>query len=279
MGPLILLREITDLRDEADELHSLLKGLDRADWQRPTLFKAWTTDDIVRHLHMGDRTALASASDPDSFRALMDDIRARRAEGLTRLEETKQRLDGLAGPELLDRWHETLGRLGAVLADKAPDARFVWAGPDMGIGMFTTARQMEIWAHGQAIYDLLGIERPAPSPRLRNIAEIGVRTFGWAYRNRGLPVPPVRPFIDLAAPSGESWTWNTPSSDETVTGDALAFCQVVTQTRNAADTSLQISGPTARHWMTIAQCFAGPPETPPAPGSRYRSGVGSTRRP
>lgn len=274
-----MIREITDLCDEADELHRLLKSLDRADWQRPTLFKAWTIDDIVRHLHMGDQMGLASATDAAAFRALMNDIRARRAESANRLEETKQRLDGLAGPELLDRWRETLDRLCAALADKAPDARLVWAGPDMGVGMFTTARQMEIWAHSQAIYDLLGVERPAPAPRLRNIAEIGVRTFGWAYRNRGLPVPPVRPFINLAAPLGESWTWNTPSADEAVTGDAFAFCQVVTQTRNAADTSLQISGPTARHWMSIAQCFAGPPETPPASGLRYRSGSGPVRHP
>ena len=125
---------------------------------------------------------------------------------------------------------------------------------------------------------LLGVERPAPSPRLRNIAEIGVRTFGWAYRNRGLPVPPIRPFINLATPFGESWTWNTPSANEAVTGDAFAFCQVVTQTRNAADTDLHIAGPTARHWMSIAQCFAGPPETPPAPGSRHRAAPETGRR-
>jgi uncharacterized protein (TIGR03084 family) len=273
-----LIREITDLRDEADELHRLLKSLDHGDWQRPTLFKSWTIDDIVRHLHMGDRMGLASATDAAAFRALMDDIRARRAESTSRLEETKQRLNGLAGPDLLDRWRETLDRLCAALAGKSPDARLVWAGPDMGVGMFTTARQMEIWAHSQAIYDLLGLDRPAPSPRLRNIAEIGVRTFGWAYRNRGLAAPAVRPFINLATPFGETWSWNPPSADETVTGDAFGFCQVVTQTRNAADTDLQITGPTARHWMTIAQCFAGPPETPPAPGSRHRSGSGSVRR-
>ena len=274
-----MLKEITDLRDEADELHQLLKSLDRTDWHRPTLFKDWTVDDIVRHLHMGDRMGLASATSPESFRTLMDDVRARRAESPSRLQETKQRLKGLAGPELLDRWRETLDTLCAALAEKAPEARLVWAGPDMGVGMFATARQMEIWAHSQAIYDLLGVERQAASPRLRNIAEIGVRTFGWAYRNRGLPVPAVRPFINLATPFGETWTWNTPSADEAVAGDAFAFCQVVTQTRNAADTDLQITGPTARHWMSIVQCFAGPPETPPAPGSRHRAGPATGRLP
>ena len=57
------------------------------------------------------------------------------------------------------------------------------AGPGMGARMFTTARQMEIWAHGQAIYDLLDTERPR-SDRLRSIAVIGVRTFGWTFASQ-----------------------------------------------------------------------------------------------
>jgi uncharacterized protein (TIGR03084 family) len=141
----------------------------------------------------------------------------------------------------------------------------------MGVGTFTIARQMETWSHAQAIWDLLGRERPAPPMRLRNIAELGVRTFGWAYRNRGLPVPAVRPHIRLAAPDGGTWEWNDPDTEDRVSGDALAFCQVVTQTRNVADTALAVDGATAQHWMTIAQCFAGLPEDPPKPGTRRRS--------
>jgi hypothetical protein len=55
-----------------------------------------------------------------------------------------------------------------------------------------------------------------------------------------------------------------------IEGDAIEFCQVVAQTRNIADTSLKVAGETAAAWMAIAQCFAGPPETPPPPGSRFR---------
>jgi hypothetical protein len=55
-----------------------------------------------------------------------------------------------------------------------------------------------------------------------------------------------------------------------VEGSASEFCQVVTQVRNVADTRLRVSGETARRWMAIAQCFAGGPETPPAPGTRFR---------
>lgn len=265
-----MLQQITDLRDETAEFDRLLASLAESDWGRATLFKSWTIDDIVQHLHMGDQLGLASATDPAAFDALVADIAARRQDGLSRVEETRQRLAGLSGAALRARWHDTLTRLCDSLAAKAPDARLKWAGPDMGVRMFATARQMEIWSHAQAIYDLLGVERPVPSSRLRNIAELGVRTFAWAYRNRGLDVPPVVPHVRLTHGFGADWEWHSPSDTQSVVGDAVNFCQVVTQTRNVADTRLAVTGDVARHWMSIAQCFAGPPETPPALGLRRR---------
>ena len=71
-----MIPQVDDLRAEAAELHRLLAGLGDSDWPRATQFKAWTIDDIVRHLHMGDTMALASASDPADFARLMADIQA-----------------------------------------------------------------------------------------------------------------------------------------------------------------------------------------------------------
>ena len=264
------LRQITDLRAEADELHRLLAPLAPGEWDRATQFKGWTVNDIMQHLHMGDVMALSSATDPVSYDALVADVQARRTGGMSRLVETRDRLGGLSGPTLLAQWRARLNTLCDRLATMDPGARLKWSGPGMGLRMFATARQMETWAHGQAIYDLLGVERPPASARLRNIAEIGVRTFGWTFRNRGLAAPAAAPNIRLEGPGGEIWEWPSSSPDETISGDAIAFCQVVTQTRNVGDTSLRVTGPTARHWMGIAQCFAGPPETPPPPGTRCR---------
>jgi uncharacterized protein (TIGR03084 family) len=134
--------------------------------------------------------------------------------------------------------------------------------------MFTTARQMETWAHGQAIYDLMGVKRQ-PTDRLRNIAEIGVRTYGWTFANRGIPVPGPIPHVRLVGLSGSVWEWNDPSPENAVEGSVLDFCQVVTQVRNVADTALKVTGEPARTWMSLAQCFAGPAEDPPCPGTRY----------
>ena len=253
-----MLQQIVDLKEEGDALHHTLLTLKDGDWDRPTLFKGWTVNDVLQHLHVGDQMAWTSATAPQDFDAFIGSMRARRAAGMTRVEETRDRLGGLTGRALLTAWHDLLGGLCAELSKRQIDERLKWAGPAMSLRMFTTARQMEIWAHGQEIYDLLGHTR-VPAARLRNIAEIGVRTFGWTFSNRGLPPPGPVPYVRLHAPDGTDWEWNEPSDESAVTGEAVAFCQVVTQVRNVADTKLVVRGDVARSWMSIAQCFAARP--------------------
>ena len=136
-----------------------------------------------------------------------------------------------------------------------------------------TARLMETWAHGQEVYDHLGVVR-RNADRIQNIVVLGVNTFGWTYATRGAQPPGPMPHLVLTAPSGAVWTYGDPSTAERIEGPAEAFCQVVTQTRNIADTGLKVTGAVATDWMSKAQCFAGPPETPPAPGVRHTRRVG-----
>jgi uncharacterized protein (TIGR03084 family) len=145
--------------------------------------------------------------------------------------------------------------------------RVKWAGPDMSARSSISARLMETWSHAQAIYDLLGVVRK-DTDRIKNIVIMGVNTFGWTFINRGEEVPEDMPYLKLTAPSGEIWEWNDPDPANSIEGTASDFCQVVTQCRNIGDTSLKVTGDTATTWMAKAQCFAGPPETPPAAGSR-----------
>ncbi len=77
------------------------------------------------------------------------------------------------------------------------------------------------------------------------------------------------PRLELTAPSGETWAFGDEDAASSIKGSATEFCQVVTQTRNVADTGLTVEGDVAENWMRIAQCFAGPPTPPPAPGTRY----------
>jgi uncharacterized protein (TIGR03084 family) len=265
-----MLPQATDFRAEADELYRLLVTLKDPDWDRATLFKQWTVNDIVQHLHDGDLMAAASVAGPEHFEKFRAERQALLNSGLDRVRAARHRLGDLTGTRLLEGWYALVADLCDRLSAMPTDARLKWAGPDMGVRMFTTARQMETWAHGQAIYDLLGAAR-TPTDRLRNIAEIGVRTYGWTFANRQRPAPGPAPHVRLTAPSGAIWHWNDPAPDNIVEGDALPFCQVVAQTRNVADTDLRVTGEPARIWMSLAQCFAGPPSDPPPPGTRFAS--------
>lgn len=262
-----MLQQAVDLREEGDALYTLLDSLDDSDWDRPTTFKAWTVNDVIQHLHDSDLLAAASARDPEEYTRTRSGILARRDAGLTRVEEARERFGDLKGRRLLATWRETLNDLCDMLEKRDPKDRLRWAGPDMGVRMFTTARQMETWAHGQEIYDLKGIDR-ASTDRIKNIAVLGVKTYGWTFANRGEDVPGPAPYVRLTAPSGALWEWNDPSPDNLVEGDAVAFCQVAAQVRNVQDTDLTVTGAPAERWMSVAQCFAGPPEDPPAPGTR-----------
>jgi len=263
-----MLQQIADFRDEAEELAGLLDTLPPAAWGAPTGFKAWTPADIVQHLHHSDRMAMASADGQEAFAAFRGRMQALRAGGLNTVQATREMLGDPRPPALLHLWREGVAALCERLSGLAPETRMPWAGPGMGLRMFATARQMETWSHGQAIWDLMARDRPPAAPRLRNIAEIGVRTYGWTFRNRGQEPPGAQPAVRLRA-GAETWEW--PGEGGLVKGDATEFCQVAAQTRNIADTALRVEGEAARAWMALAQCFAGPPEMPPAPGTRVLS--------
>ncbi len=263
-----MLEQVRDLREEGDELYEMLKTLDENVWAQSTPFKSWTVQDVVEHLHFSDLLAVRSLRSDEEFMKAAEAMgRAVMEEGLD-LKGCAQREIGRVEPnELLQRWRDCFLEMCELMDAADPKARLKWFGPDMGVRMFTTARQMETWAHGQDIYDLLGRPR-VYTDRLKNIAVIGIKTFGWTFVNRGLEVPPEIPYVRLTAPSGETWEWNEPNQGNRVEGLAGEFCHVVTQGRNIADTRLEVVGETATKWMAIAQCFAGGPEDPPPPGQR-----------
>ncbi|GIK50898.1 MAG: hypothetical protein BroJett013_35950 [Alphaproteobacteria bacterium] len=263
-----MIKEAQDFLAESAALDALLVPLSESEFEAPTQFKDWTVSDVLQHLHVWNCAAAASASDESKYDAMVAERRA--AESLRAFE--RGWIGDVRGQALRALWREGAEETAAVFGDLDPARRLKWAGPSMSARSSITARQMETWAHGQAVFDLLGVER-VDHDRLRNIAHLGVSTFRWTYAVRGRTPPPQTPYVELAAPSGELWTWNGESAEERVCGSATEFCQVVTQTRNIADTGLQVVGPVAREWMSMAQCFAGAASDPPAPGARFRKCV------
>ena len=220
--------EVDDLREEGSELGALLATLAEADWSRPTPFKKWTAFDVVGHLHYSDRCALAALKGRETFDRETAAMRSVIARGGSLRDFTRDELGPLDGRRMLELWRDTFAEMCDRFAALDPKTRLPWFGPDMGLRMFTTARQMETWAHGQDVYDLLQQPRRY-TDRIRSIAHIGVSTFGWTFANRRLAPPGPAPYVRLTAPSGAIWQWNDPNSGSRVEGSAAEFCHVVTQ--------------------------------------------------
>ncbi len=264
--------QVTDFLEESEALCALLEPLGDADFERVTQFKGYTIGDVVAHLHHWNYAADLSLRDAAAFQSFFADVMNQMGQGRPLPEIARVWLQGLSGRALLREWRRFYREMTEHFGAADPKARVRWAGPDMSVRSSITARLMETWAHGQEVYDLLGVER-VNTDRIKNIAQLGVSTFGWTFVNRGLEVPADVPYVRLRAPSGAVWEWHAPSTTNRIEGGATEFCQVVTQGRNIADTQLSVTGDTARRWMSIAQCFAGPPADPPPPGTRFRQTV------
>lgn len=251
---------LDDLAAEGDDLDAIVSTLDDAAWRTPTPAAGWTVAHQIAHLAHTDRVAVLAATDLDGFSAIL-----RQATG-TMVDE--QAAEGAARPpaELLATWRESRAQLAAVLRGLPPGHRLPWFGPPMSTASMATARLMETWAHGQDVADALSVRR-TPTDRLRHVAHIGVRTVDFAFAVHHL-APPDEPFrVELAGPSGASWTWGAESSHNRVVGPALDFCLLVTQRRHPDDLHLTVTGAAARRWVPIAQAFAGPPGAGRRPGA------------
>ncbi|MDC3401615.1 TIGR03084 family metal-binding protein [Alphaproteobacteria bacterium] len=263
-----MLTQADDFKAECEALYNLLSNLDDADFDRVTQFKGWTINDVLEHLHIWNWAANESMADEASFIDYIEKIMSPELADLPLKEKERQFLDGSKGMALLEKWRAFYLEMADRFRAVDPKMRLKWAGPDMSARSSITARLMETWAHGQEVYDVLGVERQEQD-HIQNIVVLGVNTFGWTYMARKTKPPGDMPYLELTAPSGEIWKYGEPSDTEYVKGAAADFCRIVTQVRNIADTSLEVVGPVASDWMSKAQCFAGPAEAPPAKGARH----------
>lgn len=235
----LLGRLAADLADENAALDAVLGDLD---WALPTPADGWDVRDTVLHLHVTDVMGLAAVHGDDLTAAFREGYRAARD-----------------APDLLTRWQRDRSRLvDELLARPSSAGKLPWVGPPMSPASFLTARLMETWAHGTDIRDAAGVATTF-TPRLRHIADLGVRTRGWSYANRGLEIPASDVHVALTTPDGEVWDWGSATAAQQVSGPALDFCLLVVQRRPRSDLALTAAGDDAGAWLEIAQAFAGPP--------------------
>jgi len=251
-----------DLAAEHADLDVLVAPLSASQWDTMTPAEGWAVRDQIHHLGWFDLNGVLAIDDPTAFTASMEKM-VGDFDGFEAQLAAEAR--GMAAADLLAWWRAGRAQILDVMRRADPALRVPWYGPPMSLASFATARLMETWAHGQDVADALGATR-TPTVRLRHIAHIGVRTRGFAYGLRGLPVPETDVRVELDAPDGSTWTWGSDDAADRVSGPALDFCLVVTQRRHVADTAVKADGALAQEWLGIAQAFAGSPGAGRQPG-------------
>ena len=246
---------LEDLADEHGALDAVVGSLADDDWDRVTPAEGWTVRHQIGHLHHFDQQARLAVEDPAAFVA----GREQAFGDVAGYEASTLALANRCEPgELLARWRHDRAALLDAFSALTGNERLEWYGPPMSAMSSATARLMETWAHGQDVVDAVGAgDRWPPTDRLRHIAHLGVRTRRFSYALRGQEPPAAEVRVELAAPSGATWTRGPEGAAGRISGPALDFCLLVTQRRHRDDLALDVSGEAAEEWMSIAQAFAG----------------------
>ena len=242
---------LDDLEVEGRELESVVRGLDTDGWRLDTQSKGWTIAHQIGHLTVTEELMLAALTDETQFREMAGTAR------------TKPSIsdDELNGPRVslrLEAWTASRDALLGAFRSQPPDGRIPWMGPSMSMTSAATSRIMEIWAHGQDVYDALGKSRPA-THRLRHIAHLAIAARDYSFINRGLAAP-SEPFrVEIHGPDDQTWVWGPQDAAQTVEGDAYDFALLATRRIHRSDARVQASGRDAMTWLRTIQAYAGPP--------------------
>ena len=255
---------LADLTAEHEALAAVVAPLTDAQWDLDTPAERWRVRDQIGHLAFFDEQGTIAAAEPERFTAELEELLKDLAAFGARTEAIGREL---TGEPLLTRWHAANVAMRAALEAVPDGTRLPWYGPTMSLRSFVTARLMETWAHGTDVVDgLAAAGVPAArdeGDRIAHICHLGTITRGWSYTVRGREAPAGDVRVELTLPSGAPWAAGPDGAAESVRGDAVDFCLVVTQRRNFVDTNLAVNGALAEEWMSIAQCFAGGPTLPP----------------
>ena len=139
-------------------------------------------------------------------------------------EYEHQYLQGLSGHALREAWSALVDETADAYRALDPSVRVPWAGPSMSARSAISARQMETWAHGQEVFDILGVAREERD-RIRNIVVLGINTYGWDPSKCEVRTPPgPMPLVELTSPSGALWTYGEPQDGSVIRGRSGRVC-------------------------------------------------------
>ena len=110
------MQQARDFIEEATVLAELLESQPDSVFETVTLFKSWTINDVLGHLHMFDVAALKTVQGETVFDTFMQPVLERLNQGMSLLEAQYPFLENLTGRDLFHKWQETTKILGQKLS-------------------------------------------------------------------------------------------------------------------------------------------------------------------
>ncbi|HEU0298210.1 MAG TPA: maleylpyruvate isomerase family mycothiol-dependent enzyme [Longimicrobium sp.] len=198
------------------ELVGLLRGLDEADWDRPTVAGAWRVRDVAAHLLDGDLRKLSFGRDGRptgggpalSYGEVMQLIQ--------RANETGVAYARRLSPRVITDLLEVTGRWVADYVASLPPHEeahipVAWAGEDRSENWMDTGREYtERWHHQMQIRDALGAPGLLQRQWLHPLLELSVRALPRAYA--GVDARPGTAVVLQVKAEGEN-TWSVVRED------------------------------------------------------------------
>jgi uncharacterized protein (TIGR03083 family) len=194
------------------ELMSLLRGLDEADWSRPTACAQWSVKDIVAHLLDTGLRRLSSGRDgfmpaPESGITSYTDLVAY----LNRLNaEWVGATRRLSPPILMELMDVMASQVHAFFGSLDPHARALfgvaWAGEESSPVWFDIGREYnERWLHQQQIREAVGVPGLLGREWLYPALDIFMRALPHTYR--AIPAEPGQNIhFTILGEAGGDWT-------------------------------------------------------------------------
>ncbi len=206
--PLLLLDRFAPLQDE---LITLLRRLEPADWQRPTVCALWSVRDIVAHLLDDDLRRLSFHRDGQPPPAAAIDSYAALVASINRMNNEWVAVARRMSPRLLVELLEVTGPMVVDLFRSInPDAPahwpVAWAGEDASAHWFDVGRDYtERWLHQQQIRDAVGAASLAGREWLHPVLALFVRALPVPYRAVKRPEG-TAVALAVEGPAGGDWT-------------------------------------------------------------------------
>ena len=99
-----MLKQAYDFKNESDYLYKILDDLPESDLDTKTLFKEWSFNTIIRHLHVWNYAANITLLNVSEWENFSDKLKVNFNNGKTLNDFEKSFSNNLKGKELLDKW-------------------------------------------------------------------------------------------------------------------------------------------------------------------------------